>query len=160
MTGKSVRYCQHGHHFRFPKASCERFGCQSYERTDDDARRYSETRRKNTHHNLSIVPLCDFLPLELLRRGNESALRCPLVRREHDSLKHLDALKPAPLPCRVTLLQHQRLYLRVRAQVPERGTSVPIRQRRAQVHFVREDDRNGLRRVWYGMYADVRHQVA
>ena len=80
----------------------------------------SDERRKNqTHRNLSIVPLSNLLPLEFLRRSDESALRRPLVRREHNGLKHLDALKPALLSNRVTLLQHQRIDLRVRTQVPE-----------------------------------------
>ena len=80
---------------------------------------HDEMRRKQTHRNLSFVPLSDLLPLEFLRRSDESALRRPLVRREHDGLKHLNALKPALLSDRITLLQHQRIDLRVCTQVSE-----------------------------------------
>ena len=76
---------------------------------------------KKTHHNLSIVPLRYLLPLKFLRSSNQSALSRPLIRREHYGLKHLDPLKPALLSSRITLLQHQRLHLRVRAQVGERS---------------------------------------
>ena len=54
-----------------------------------------------------------------MRRSDESALRRPLVRREHDGLKHLDVLKPVLLSDRVTLVQHQLQDLRVRTQVRE-----------------------------------------
>ena len=124
------------------------------DRASGNDRHWSPSRR-HTHHDLSIEPLCDLLPLQLLRRSYQPALQRPLIRRQHDCLEHLDALKPTLLSHRITFLQHQHLDLRVRAQVTKRSAGVLVRQRCAQVPFVREDDRDRLRRIWYGMYADV-----
>ena len=115
---------------------------------------------EDTHRDLSIVPLCDLLPLQLLRRSHQPTLWRPLIRRQHDRLKYLDALESVLLSHRITLFQHQRLDLRVRAQVTKRSAWVLVRQRCAQVPFMRVDDRDWLRRIWYGVYADVRHKLA
>ena len=74
--------------------------------------------------------------------------------------KHLDALKPTLLSRRVALLQYQRIDLRVLTQVPRQITWVLIRQRCAQVPFVRDNDRVRLRCVRYGACAYIRHEVA
>ena len=73
--------------------------------------------------------------------------------------KHLDALKPTLLSRRVAPLQYQRIDIRVLTQVPRQITWVLIRQRCAQVPFVRDNDRVRLRSVWYGACAYIRHEV-
>lgn len=66
-----------------------------------------------------MVTLSDLLPPEFMRRSDESALRRPLLRREHDGLKYLAVLKPALFSDLDTLVQHQLIDLGVRTQVRE-----------------------------------------
>jgi hypothetical protein len=117
-------------------------------------------RHARTHLNLRIEPLRNLLPLDLLRRRDESALWRPLISRKHNGLQHLQALKPSLLSGSITLAQDERVDLGVRAERREGRVWVFVGQRGAEVSFVRDDDGDWLRGVWDCVYAYVGDEVA
>lgn len=84
-------------------------------------------------------------------------LWCPLVSGKHDGLKHLDILDHTLLARCVALFEDQGPHLCLRAQADQRGSVgiLVIRDHRAQVPLVRHDDHDRLRRVLYGVHAEV-----
>lgn len=108
--------------------------------------------------------LADLLPLDLVCRGDEAVLWCPLICGQDDGLKRLHRLEPVLLAERVAVLHDELRNLRMCAQAVQIVVGVDaldglLLEQLPQVLLVREDDRNGLLRVWCRVHAEVRDEV-